>query len=33
MPQTDIANMTYSLPKMVNENGGQTRILYLSMAL
>ena len=26
MPQTDIANMTYSLPKMVNENGGQTRI-------
>ena len=26
MPQTDIANMTYSLPKMVNDNGGQTRI-------
>ena len=26
MPQTDIANMTYSLPKMVNNNGGQTRI-------
>ena len=26
MPQTDIANMTYSLPKVVNENGGQTRI-------
>ena len=26
MPQTDIANMTYSLPNMVNENGGQPRI-------
>ena len=26
MPQTEIATMTYSLPKMVNENGGQTRI-------
>ena len=26
MPQTEIATMTYSLPKVVNENGGQTRI-------
>ena len=26
MPQTEIATMTYSLPKIVNENGGQTRI-------
>ena len=26
MPQTEIATMTYALPKMVNENGGQTRI-------
>ena len=26
MPQTEKATMTYSLPKMVNENGGQTRI-------
>ena len=26
MPQTEIATMTYSLPKTVNENGGQTRI-------
>jgi starch synthase len=26
MPQTEIATMTYSLPKLVNENGGQTRI-------
>ena len=26
MPQTEIATMTYALPKMVNEHGGQTRI-------
>jgi len=26
MPQTETASMTYSLPKIVNENGGQTRI-------
>ena len=26
MPQTEISTMTYSLPKLVNENGGQTRI-------
>ena len=26
MPQTEIATMTYSLPKIVNGNGGQTRI-------
>ena len=26
MPQTEIATMTYALPKMVNEYGGQTRI-------
>ena len=26
MPQTEISTLTYALPKLVNENGGQTRI-------
>ena len=26
MPQTEISTLTYNLPKLVNENGGQTRI-------
>ena len=26
MPQTEISNLTYNLPKVVNENGGLTRI-------
>ena len=26
MPQTEISTLTYTLPKLVNENGGQTRI-------
>lgn len=26
MPQTEISNLTYNLPKLVNENGGLTRI-------
>ncbi|GIS00676.1 MAG: hypothetical protein CM15mP102_14960 [Flavobacteriales bacterium] len=26
MPQTEISTLTFNLPKLVNENGGQTRI-------
>ena len=26
LPNNDISSLTYALPKMVNENGGQTRI-------
>ena len=26
LPNNDISTLSYSLPKMVNENGGQTRI-------
>ena len=26
LPNNDISSLSYSLPKMVNENGGQTRI-------
>jgi starch synthase len=26
LPDSDISTLSYSLPKMVNENGGQTRI-------
>ena len=26
MPQSEISTLTYNLPKLVNENGGQTRI-------
>ncbi len=31
MPQTEIATMTYSLPKIVNENGGKLESLSQNM--
>ena len=28
MPQTELSSMTYNLPKLVNNNQGQTRIFH-----